>query len=260
MTRHDRLSVLLDLVMERGSVHIDDVIEQLGVSPATARRDLDALAEQQLLTRTRGGASSNPTSSDLPLRYKASRQTKEKHRIARAAAALVEVSDVVGLNGGTTTTEVGREIAMLPALRGKESGEVVIVTNAVNIANELTVRPQVRVVMTGGVARSRSYELTGPLAERILGDITIDLLFLGVNAVEAAAGATAHDEGEAAINAALVSTSKRAIVVCDGTKVGRTAFARICATESISMIITDETADTAAVEELRGAGVEVRLV
>lgn len=260
MTRHDRLSALLDLVMERGSVHIDDIIVELGVSPATARRDLDALAEQQLLTRTRGGASSNPTSSDLPLRYKASRQTKEKHRIAQAAAALVQPSDVVGLNGGTTTTEVGREIATLPALQGTDSTEVVVVTNAVNIANELTVRQHVRVVMTGGVARSRSYELTGPLAQRILDDITIDLLFLGVNAVEADGGAAAHDEGEAAINAALVSRSKRVVVVCDGTKIGQTAFARICPTTAITMIITDDTADVSAVQQLRDAGVDVRLV
>lgn len=260
MTRHDRLSALLDLVMERGSVHIDDIINELGVSAATARRDLDVLAEQQLLTRTRGGAASNPSSSDLPLRYKSSRQTKEKQRIAQAAAALVRPSDVVGLNGGTTTTEVGREIAMLPTLQGTDTAEVVVVTNAVNIANELTVREPIRVVMTGGVVRSRSYELTGPLAQRILDDITIDLLFLGVNAVEAVGGAAAHDEGEAAINAALVSRSKRIVVVCDGTKIGRTAFARICATESIDTIISDETADASAVQQLRDAGVEVKLV
>jgi len=60
MTRHDRLSELLAMVLEAGSVHIDDVVAQLGVSAATARRDLDLLANQQLVTRTRGGGGGQP--------------------------------------------------------------------------------------------------------------------------------------------------------------------------------------------------------
>ena len=68
MTRHERLSAILGMIVEEGTVHIDDITERLGVSAATARRDLDLLAEQQLVTRTRGGASANPTSAQLPLR------------------------------------------------------------------------------------------------------------------------------------------------------------------------------------------------
>ena len=151
------------MIVEEGTVHIDDITERLGVSAATARRDLDLLAEQQLITRTRGGASANPTSSELPLRYRTSRMGEEKARIARAAAAMVRPGDTIGLNGGTTTTEVAREVVLLPDLTDPET-PVTIVTNAVNIASELTVRQCVRVVVTGGAARARSYELTDPLS------------------------------------------------------------------------------------------------
>ena len=54
MNRAERLSAVLDLLAESGQVEVDQIVERLDVSPATARRDLDALAEQQLLTRTRG--------------------------------------------------------------------------------------------------------------------------------------------------------------------------------------------------------------
>ncbi|VEG25615.1 DeoR/GlpR family DNA-binding transcription regulator [Actinomyces howellii] len=258
MTRHERLSAILSIVVDEGSVHIDDIIDRLGVSAATARRDLDLLADQQLVTRTRGGASANPTSSQLPLRFKSSRMGQEKARIAHAAAAMVRAGDVVGLNGGTTTTEVAREIALLPGLTDADN-PITVVTNAVNIASELTVRQCVRVVVTGGVARSQSYELTGPLSDLILPQISVGTLFLGVDALDTT-GAYALHEGEAAVNAALVRTARRVIVVADHTKLGTSAFALICRASDIDALITDDGAEPEQVDRLREAGIEVRLV
>ncbi|MEE6296212.1 DeoR/GlpR family DNA-binding transcription regulator [Georgenia wangjunii] len=261
MNRHERLTALLQLVVERDNVHIGDIMRELGISAATARRDLDHLAQQQLITRTRGGASTSPTSSDLPLRYKTARQADEKRRIAKAAADMVLAGEVVGLNGGTTTTEVARELVMRQDLHaGDVSAQVVVVTNAVNIANELAVRQHVRVVLTGGVVRAMSYELTGPLARGILDEISIGVLFLGVNAFDPESGAFAHHEGEAAINAALVANARRVVVVADHTKVGTTAFAKICETTAIDALITDEGAAPEVLERMRAAGVAVTVV
>ena len=255
MTRHERLSAILSMIVEEGTVHIDDITERLGVSAATARRDLDLLSEQQLITRTRGGASANPTSSELPLRYRTSRMGEEKARIARAAAAMVRPGDTIGLNGGTTTTEVAREVVLLPDLTDPET-PVTIVTNAVNIASELTVRQCVRVVVTGG---ARSYELTGPLSSLILPQISIGTLFLGVEGVNDH-GLYASHESEAVVNAALVRAARRVVVVADHTKLGRAAFALICRTSEVDELITDEAAEPEPVEALRAAGVEVHLV
>ena len=258
MTRHERLSAILGIIVEEGGVHIDEIIERLGVSAATARRDLDLLAEQQLVTRTRGGASANPTSSQLPLRFRMSRMGEEKARIAHTAAAMVSSGDVIGLNGGTTTTEVAREIALLPSLTDPDN-PVTVVTNAVNIASELTVRQCVRVVVTGGVARAQSFELTGPLSDLILPQISVGTLFLGVEALDTS-GTYAQHEGEAAVNAALVRAARRVVVVADHTKLGMSAFALICRTADIDMLITDEGADEGQVAALTRAGLEVRLV
>ena len=259
MTRHDRLSELLAMVLEAGSVHIDDVVAQLGVSAATARRDLDLLASQQLVTRTRGGASANPTSSELPLRYRTTRMSEEKTRIAHAAAKLVEPGQTISLNGGTTTTEIARELSLHAPEPTLEVPQVTVVTNAVNIGYELTVRSHVRVVMTGGVPRPQSYELVGPLAQRILPDIYINTLFLGVEAL-GPRGAYASHEGEAAINAALADAAETVVAVSDHSKLGTSAFALIRKLSQIDLLITDSGVDEDTLAWIKAAGVETMIV
>ena len=157
------------------------------MSQATIRRDFDQLAQQQMITRTRGGAVVNGVSYDLPLRYKSAKHASEKQRIGAAAAALVAPAMVVGLTGGTTTTEVARALAARPDLSGAgaDGPQLTIVTNALNIANELIVRSRMKIVVTGGVIRPQSYELVGPLATGILRELTLDMAFLGVDAFDA---------------------------------------------------------------------------
>ncbi|MDA3642608.1 DeoR/GlpR family DNA-binding transcription regulator [Saccharopolyspora indica] len=261
MDRHARLSALLDLLGERGKVTVEEISTALGASAATVRRDLDHLAEQQLLTRTRGGAVAQNIAYDLPLRYKAARNAREKSRIARAAAAMVAQGSVVGVNGGTTTTEIARAlVARADLADAGERTSLTIVTNALNIANELVVRPQVKIVVTGGVARPQSFELTGPLGTHLLEEITLDVVFLGVDAVDPARGAFAHNEGEASINRLMTERAERVVVVADGSKLGRTAFAHICPAERIDMLLTDSAAPAELLERFETAGVPVKAV
>ena len=136
MSRDVRWNALLELVGKQGRVDVDDAARTLDVSAATIRRDLDQLAEQQLLTRTRGGAVAHGVSYELALRYKTGRNAPEKQAIGRAGAELVAVGEVVGLTGGTTITEVARSLAVRPDLVGDgasgSSGQptLTVVTNA----------------------------------------------------------------------------------------------------------------------------------
>ena len=261
MHRYERLSAMLDILGQRGKVDVEDLAAELDVSAATIRRDLDHLAEQQLLTRTRGGAVANNVAYDLPLRYKTARHASEKERIGRAAAALAGRGSVVGLNGGTTTTEIARALAIRPDLNtGADEPALTVVTNALNIANELAVRPHVKIVVTGGVARPQSFELTGPLATRILDEITLDVVFLGVDAVDPVHGAYAHHEGEAAINRLMASRARQVVVVADSSKLGQHAFAQICPVSSLHQLITDAAADPELVKAFEAEGVSVESV
>ncbi|KOT37737.1 alkaline phosphatase [Streptomyces caelestis] len=258
MSRDARWKALLELLVERGRLDVEEAAGELAVSPATIRRDFDRLAEQQMLVRTRGGAVVHGVSYELPLRYKTARHASEKQRVARAVAGLVAPGEAVGLTGGTTTTEVARALAVRGDLAAG-SPVLTVVTNALNIANELVVRPQFKIVLTGGVARAQSYELVGPLADGVLGQITLDVTVLGVVAFDAVHGAAAHDEAEAAVDRLLCERAERVIVAADSSKLGRRAFARICAAEQVDALVTDAGADPETVRRFEEAGLRVVL-
>ncbi|MFF3560912.1 DeoR/GlpR family DNA-binding transcription regulator [Streptomyces sp. NPDC002574] len=253
-----RWSALLEMLTRDGRIEVEAAAAELAVSAATIRRDLDELARQNMVTRTHGGATINAIAYDLPLRYKSARRAAEKERIARAAAALVKPGAVVGLNGGTTTTAVARALAERGDL-AEDAGEptLTVVTNALNIAGELAVRRHVKLVVTGGVARPASYELIGPLAADLLAQITLDQVFLGVDALDVAHGATARHEGEAGVNRELARRAERVVVVADASKLGKRAFARICPVGDVHVLVTDEDAPAALTEPFEAAGVEV---
>ncbi|WP_328940486.1 DeoR/GlpR family DNA-binding transcription regulator [Streptomyces sp. NBC_00250] len=270
MSKHERWNTLLELLAASGKLEVEEAATALDVSAATIRRDLDELAEQQLLIRTRGGAVAHGVSYELPLRYKSTRHAAEKRRIAEATADLIAPGEVVGLNGGTTTTEVARALALRfasgradtagtagPATSGPA---LTVVTNALNIAGELAVRPQIKIVTTGGVARPQTYELVGPLTVGVLNEVVLDVVVLGVDGVDAALGVMAHQEDEASISRLFAERASRVIVVTDSSKMGHRAFARICGLDRIDLLVTDTGIAAEAVAQLTEAGVKVLTV
>jgi DeoR family transcriptional regulator, aga operon transcriptional repressor len=211
-----------------------------------------------MITRTRGGAVASGVSYDLPLRYKTAKHSAEKQRIGAAAAALVAPGMVVALNGGTTTTEVARALAVRPELTGGvDDAQLTVVTNALNIANELLVRSRMKIVVTGGVVRPQSFELVGPLGGAILSEVTFDVALLGADAIDVRLGAAAHNEGEAGINAQMVARAKRVVIIADSSKLGGHAFARICPIERVHTLVTDSGAEQERLAEFEAAGVHV---
>jgi DeoR family transcriptional regulator of aga operon len=258
MTQQQRLNALLELVSERGNVSIAEIAQALNISSATARRDLTALAEQRLVTRTHGGAAALGAGYELPLQYKIARQAEAKVAIAKAAASLVGVGDSIGLNGGTTTSEVARVLGRSDHLI-REDGDVAItiVTNALNIAYELSVRSHVKIVVTGGVARRQSYELIGSLVSDTLAELTLDVAILGVDGLSPQFGATTLHEGEADVSREFAKVAKRVIVVADSTKMMKSTFARICPLDSLDVLITDAPVDGALADALAAADVSV---
>ncbi|MFC9977006.1 DeoR/GlpR family DNA-binding transcription regulator [Spirillospora sp. NPDC127200] len=258
MTRHERWNALLELLADAGQLTVEEAAGRMRVSAATIRRDFDQLAQQQMLTRTRGGAVAQSVSYDLPLRYKSARNASEKQRIAAATAELARPGSIIALNGGTTTSEVARVLATRADLHAEGGAPALtIVTNALNIGNELAVRPHVKIVLTGGVPRPQSYELTGPLATGLFDHVTLDVAVLGVNGVSVEHGATCHNEGEADVNRLMAERADQVVVVADGSKVGRRAFAKICDTARIDVLVTDGTVEQAAVDDFTEAGVRV---
>jgi DeoR family transcriptional regulator, aga operon transcriptional repressor len=251
VSKPERFGRILELLARDGSVTVADLAGELGVSDANVRRDLQVLGEQRLLERSHGGAVAHGTAHELPVRYRTGR-SDEKRRIARAAAELVTDGLAIAFTGGTTTTEVARVLA------ARE--DLTVVTNALNIAFELAVRPNLKLIVTGGVARSTSYELVGSLADATLRGLYVDVAFVGVDGVDAERGLTTQNEVEAATNRALIERAERTVVVADASKLGRVAFAEIAGVDRAERLITNTGADEEEVERLRTAGLPVTLV
>ena len=121
----------------------------------------------------------------------------------------------------------------------------------------MVLRPHVRTVTLGGIARPRSYELIGPLAALVLEQLWLDVLVLGVDGFDVVAGATCCHEGEAGINAHMVRGPGRVIVVAGAEKLGRRTFARICPAVGVHTLVTDTDADPERLAEITAAGVQV---
>lgn len=254
--RDHRWPRLLDLVAQRGRLSVTEAASSLGVSAATVRRDFSALADQQLVTRTHGGVVATSVAYDLPARYR-SGADEARERIAEAAAGLIGHGQVVGFNGGRTTSAAARHLAARQDLAGEGTDQITVVTNALNIAAELVLRPHIRTVTLGGVARAQSYELIGELALGTMDQVWLDVLIIGATGVDPRAGVTCLHEGEAAISGRMVSRADRTVVVIESGKLQARAFGRICVLDAVHTLVTDTDASPEQLAPLRDQGIEV---
>jgi DeoR family transcriptional regulator of aga operon len=251
--RSERMLAELSLLDEDGFVSLSTLTRELNVSAATVRRDLADMEEQGFLVRTHGGARVHSSQVEVPVRLRDSQFRAAKQRIARRAAELLPDGPYsIALSGGTTTAEVAKVLAVRP--------ELAIVTNSLTTVMAIASRPNLKVIMTGGVVRPSSYEAVGVLAENTFNAINVGTAILGTDGVSAAGGVTTHDETEARTNNAMVRHAQRTVVVADGSKIGRLALAQVTEISGVETLITDASADPKELDLIREAGVRVIVV
>lgn len=243
------MAAILVELREHGSVEVSDLAARFGVSPATLRRDLTLLEDQGLLTRKYGVAIATDAAPEVPVVYRDRRSRAQKRAVAETAAALLPHGpQTVGFTGGSTTAEIARALATRV--------DLVVVTNALTIAMELALKPRIRVVVSGGVARTQSTELVGPWAETALSQATIGTAYVGVDGLDED-GITTHDPVEARTNAALIQRAERVIVVADSSKVGLRYPGVMAQLSSVHTLVTDPGLSASAFEMIAQQGVEV---
>jgi DeoR family transcriptional regulator, aga operon transcriptional repressor len=248
----ERRRQILSLLDRQGRVTVDDLIRQFGVSAVTGRADLDRLAELGALVRSHGGAVKREgPEMDFPLAYKKTVHQTEKDRIGRAAAEVVQPNQIVLLDSGTTTVAVARHIKL------RHVRPLTVITNAIDIALELSSAPQVSVVVLGGILRPPSLSTVGPQSVQTLMHLNADQLFLGVDGLDPEIGLTTPDILEAQLGALMVRISKTINVVADSSKFGNRSLSVIAKMESVHRVVTDTGADPKIVAAIRSHGVEV---
>ncbi|MBO9607063.1 MAG: DeoR/GlpR transcriptional regulator [Paenibacillaceae bacterium] len=251
-----RREQMLSLIKRQSRVTLQEIVDHCGCSEATARRDLGLLEESGDIIRTIGGAQiatlpyeGNGYGKESSFDEKKQLLWNEKLAIAERAAALIEEGDVIGLTGGTTTYLIAKAI--------KHREGITVVTNAVNIAMELADSDGVQVVLTGGVMRSKSFELCGPLARKTVEDIHIGKMFLGSDGISARQGVTTYSELEAEISQMLVERAAMTIAVFDHSKAGKASLFTVVPLASLQACVTDGPLDAELERRLAELGVVV---
>jgi len=251
----ERRRLIVDLVEQQGRATVEELAQKFGTSAVTIRADLDALARSSAIARSHGGAlPAAPAANDTPLNIKETRWHAQKLRIGQAAAKMIQDGETIILDSGSTTVEIARQI------RQMKFESLTVITNALNIAMELSGLPQIRVMMLGGLLRQTSYSLVGPDAEQALAKLSADRLFLGVDGLDPNVGVTTPDPLEAALNALMIRVSRQTIAVLDASKLGQRSLSVITPVKNLDMVISDDSAPAETVEALRAAGVQVVLV
>ena len=251
----ERRRKILMLLEADGRVTVNDLVRRFDVSTVTMRADLDILAENGALVRSHGGAVRrlDPV-QDRSVAFKETMHHAEKVRIGQAAAGLLKPNQTIILDSGTTTLQVARHIKQ-QKLKG-----LTVVTNALNIANELVDAPNVSLIMLGGLLRQVSNSFVGPQAERMLAALHADHLFLAVDGLDLEVGPTTPDILEAELNSLMIAVSTEVTIVADSSKIGRRSLSTIGSLSAIHRLITDDRIAPEAAQAIRARGLELIVV
>ncbi len=256
-TNNKRHDLILDELLNSGRVTVEDLSRQLQVNSSTIRRDLERLERSNLLRRVHGGAvpidslSYNTYAYDITFQENMNKQVEEKGRIALAAARLIEAGDTIALSPGTTTTYLARSILQL------QIQNLTVITNAMNIAMELTSLPGVNLTLTGGILLSDFFALVGPLAEQSFNQMYVAKAFVGMTGISPEYGLTGPNQLEAFTHKMTLQRAQRTFVLADHTKLGRVALNYVLPISAMHTLITDSDASPEFLARLKLLGVDV---
>ncbi|TRZ41853.1 transcriptional repressor AgaR [Robertkochia solimangrovi] len=244
----ERRANILKILDELGKVDVQELSEKFGVTEVTIRNDLDKLEKNRLLVRTHGGAFKTSNIA-LTVSEKKGVNQELKRLIGKKAASLIDEKDSIILDSGTTTFEISNNLAGF--------NELTVISNALDIVNNLSQYKNLQVYMPGGYLKEFSMSLVGPMAERNLRQLHCNKLFLGVDGIKPEVGVFTHHMEEAYLNQIMIEISEEVILVADSSKFKKTGLAFIESLDKVDKIVTDINIDRESIFWLEKKNVEV---
>lgn len=237
--RSSRWDHVLTLLSTTKRLSVSEVAAELEISESTVRRDFMEMERAQLARRTHGGIIAIDVAYSLATVPRTTDEgSAQRERVAGRAASLVEPGQIIGFNGGRTTTSTARRAVARPDIDSRDGTPgLTVVCAALNIATEAVLRPSVRTVVLGGVAEPYSFELTGPLATATMRDLWLDTMFVGTVGLDIHAGLTCNSDAEAGVTRIMIGHSRRVVGLATADKVGHRALAGICPVSVLTDLI-----------------------
>ena len=238
----ERRMEIVKIINMHKSATVAEIVEWIGASPATVRRDLTWLDEQGLIMRTHGGATAIDYSSQALLRgsvpsyeQRLNEYMEEKRSIGQCAAGHIHDGETIILDASTTNHYV------LPFLTKKR--DLTIITNSLYISNELMTigeaNPSLTVICSGGTLYRRSHSFIGMVAEQALSQFYVDKAFIGLRGVSLHHGLTSPFPEEIPIKRQMIKCAKEVFILADHTKFNVTSASLIAPLNIVHTLITD---------------------
>jgi len=244
--RWDKIRTVLD---QKGRATVEELADLFGVSRSTIRRDLLEMHEQNLLLRTRGGAvKAHMVAYDRPVTESGTINMDLKDKIARAAAEFISPGETVMLDAGSTTSQVVKHL---------HASSLTLVTNSFDAVISAMSKPEIDLLMVGGLVRSHGGATIGPTAEDQIRLFKADTAVLGMNGVSPDDGLTTPNLLVAQVKREMIAQSNRLILVADHTKLGVSALCKVAPMDTVEVLVTDEHADPEVLDAIRALGVQV---
>jgi len=249
----ERYQKILQELESSGRISVEDLSKAFGISQVSIRNDLQYLASRKLLIRTHGGAIPAPRDNEEPpFDSRMDQHTPEKERIGRAAAALVNDGDVIGLDASTTA------LAIAANLTNKK--DLTIVTNGLALANRMVMIPGITLCLVGGFLRRDALSLVGHPRQDFLAGLNMQIFFVSAHGLALQEGLTEMSAQEAAVKASFIQYARRTIAVLDSSKIGRVSLHTFAPLEAIQTIITNADAPKDQIYQMKVNGRQIILV
>jgi DeoR/GlpR family transcriptional regulator of sugar metabolism len=255
MLPDERRRLIEQHLRRHGSVAVSALEAEFGISPMTARRDLDELERRGIARRTHGGAVLPGLSShEDSFLQRLEIEVEAKERIAEAVLELIEPGEAVFVDSSTTAYFAARRIV-------RENVRCTLLTNAVPIMDLLCEvdAPQVELVGAGGTLRKLTRSFVGPVAVRAIEAHFADHVIFSVRGVTPDGFLTDPDPLEAEVKRTMIDRARQAVLLADGSKFDRAALAQIAEVDRVGVIVAADTPEP-ALKPLAAAGIAVRRV
>ncbi len=248
----ERQQQILRFLGRQKRISVTEICDQFSISEATARRDLESLAEQGKLQRVHGGAIPvEQAPPELPILERETEQPDEKTRIGRSAANLIADNETVFLGSGTTILEVARN------LRNRRN--LTVITNSLPVLNTLAGLDGITVISLGGMLRDSELSFIGHITEQALTEVRADKVFMSARGVSLEHGLTNDYLEETMTDRAILKIGREVIIVADHTKINRVATAFLASLGNIHTLVTDNKADREFIKAIKKQSVNIIL-
>ena len=249
MTTFERRQNLLELMRKQPGLSVQEFAELLKVSQGTVRNDLNALAEQRLITRVRGGGTVAPDlefSSTSGFSMRTSMNEAAKRAIGREASRLVLPGDAILLDASTTVYHMAQNLLNHNHLR--------VVTNGIEVGRLLAKNPTNTVMLVGGMLKAGSQSVLGPWSEHFLKDLCTKTAFVSCSGFTPENGMTEVDVFEAQFRIHSIGATTQVVTLIDSSKFGKVDLSTSLRVNQISALYTDEKLDEGWISRLNEMG------